>query len=529
MNRRLLVLALMAVSLCAFAQDPILVFEKPFRPMSPVVVGQGGSFTANASGWDAFFGNPAGMAGKGSVTLMSVNPWVYTRGDMAAFVLNAIQHPESLTGTSEPSASVVGRAVTVNWPVAPPAWLELPEGVTWDDFLAAVRPAVDAALTGLVDELKAQFDPSGEFFPEDITINIPESWLALDPATFEDMQGLEDLAPYLEDFLDANSELLDTLSAAMAANYLPEGFPAAPKLRVGFSAGLGLIVKGFGLGFATIFDADVEGSSILTTTGDATLTVGFMAGYAHQFRFTDNLSLKVGGLLRPMFRINAPLKLTGLFDAMGSMGGSFDAMGLLDTMLGSYGTALGIDVGAILGIGPFSIGLSVNDLFDTRFNYRSSGLRELYETLVATQRLPAGTELADEKHVIPMDMRLGASFHPDLGRLSFIIDPTIHAQVGNFLTVAREAKAARDARRDYPVAVGDIVAFGAELRLLRVLALRAGYYQGAISAGIGAHLLFLDANVAAYIAPGTGSSLTTETQLGQLGDIGVAFELALRF
>lgn len=59
----------------AFAGDVLLA---PLSPRSPTVMAQGGSFTAVASGWDSLFTNPAGFASpKGSLTLLSANPWFY--------------------------------------------------------------------------------------------------------------------------------------------------------------------------------------------------------------------------------------------------------------------------------------------------------------------------------------------------------------------------------------------------------------------------------------------------------------------
>jgi hypothetical protein len=130
-----------------------------------------------------------------------------------------------------------------------------------------------------------------------------------------------------------------------------------------------------------------------------------------------------------------------------------------------------------------------------------------------------------------MDIRLGASFHPDLGGFSFLIDPTIHAEVANFLTLWREARMAKEAGETYTVYLGDVLAFGAEVRLLRFLKLRAGYYRGNVSLGVGAKLLFLDANVAAYIGPkARGQQIVVdETGVGNLGSVGLTAEIALRF
>ena len=504
MKRSLALLVLIGTASMIFAQSPNVIFEKPFRPVSPVVVGQGGSFTANGSGWDAFFTNPAALAGQGSLTLASINPWIYSTGDMLKFVLAyaGVGQVPGLLG------SVSGRAITT---------LTMPAGFV----PPADNPDYQTQLLDLVNNFLAQTDAGGVL--SGVTeVVIPASWLALDPAAIG--TDYAQLAPYINDFLAANPAIETAIGNQLASQVLPPGFPTAPKLRFGTSAGLGLIVKGFGLGVAAILDASVQGDTILQTTGDATLTLGFMAGYALELKLSDHIGLKVGGLLRPMFRVTAPVRVSGLLSAF-APGGGFDAMGVLDTLLAYYGTGLGIDVGAILGVGPFSVGLAVTDLFDTRFNYQASTFRRLYDSLLQSQSLPTGDSVT-AKHVIPMDVRVGAAFHPDLGVLSFLIDPTVHMEIGNFLTLARRVASGEH----LTVRLGDIAAFGAEVRILRFLKLRAGYYQGALSAGIGAKLLFIDANVAAYVAPKNGTSVgLSSAGLSNLGDVGITAELALRF
>ncbi len=57
--------------------------EEPFVPLSPIVMGEGGSFIANAQGYNAFFYNPAGFSrGSGAFTLASSASWIYARPDL---------------------------------------------------------------------------------------------------------------------------------------------------------------------------------------------------------------------------------------------------------------------------------------------------------------------------------------------------------------------------------------------------------------------------------------------------------------
>ena len=56
--------------------------EIPFVPMSPEVLGRGGSAIADAHGYDSLFNNPAGFSrDPSSMTLSSTSVWVYSHPD----------------------------------------------------------------------------------------------------------------------------------------------------------------------------------------------------------------------------------------------------------------------------------------------------------------------------------------------------------------------------------------------------------------------------------------------------------------
>lgn len=61
----------------AYSTDSSLL-EKPFVPVSPQIMGQGGAFIAGAHGYNALFYNPAGFArSEGSFTITDTTVWVY--------------------------------------------------------------------------------------------------------------------------------------------------------------------------------------------------------------------------------------------------------------------------------------------------------------------------------------------------------------------------------------------------------------------------------------------------------------------
>ncbi len=97
--RKVLLGAILGVAAAfgAFAAD---VAEIPFMPMSPLVLGRGGSFVADARGYESLFFNPAGFSREGgSFTLASASSWIYARPDALVSLGR-----DMLLGTSTPSS-----------------------------------------------------------------------------------------------------------------------------------------------------------------------------------------------------------------------------------------------------------------------------------------------------------------------------------------------------------------------------------------------------------------------------------------
>ena len=80
---RMFSLGVLIILLCSTTAFAAQINEEPFLPLSPAIMGQGGSFIADAQGYNAFFYNPAGFSrGSGAFTLASSSTWIYARPDM---------------------------------------------------------------------------------------------------------------------------------------------------------------------------------------------------------------------------------------------------------------------------------------------------------------------------------------------------------------------------------------------------------------------------------------------------------------
>jgi hypothetical protein len=146
------------------------------------------------------------------------------------------------------------------------------------------------------------------------------------------------------------------------------------------------------------------------------------------------------------------------------------------------GTALAFDAGVLFEWKFLQIGAAMRDLFHTRFNYT-------YTTLSALENdgFFEGGEEVTGNHIIPMNLHVGAAFHPDLGKLSFLFDPKIHFEYEHIFHEQVESS------------FWTRTHLGAEIRFFRFLKVRGGINQGYFTVGAGAKLLFLDVNAAIFL------------------------------
>lgn len=358
------------VLVCGGLAFSATIAEIPFLPMSPQVMGKGGSFIADAHGYDSFFYNPAGFSRSGgSFTLLSTTAWAYSRPDELFGVGEQL-----LGGTSTPGSIL-------------------------------------------------------NFMNKQVTTG---------------------------------------------------GF------GIGLSAGVGYVGNGLGLGVMIIEDSMLYGPTLLGASGDLTATIGFIGGLAVPL---DVLGFKVhvGGDIRPMIRVHAPLSNSVALGMLNGLANGQDLLSPLNNADAFYGVGIGIDLGAIAELGWFTFGLSVRDLGGTQFKYNTSTFGTLTSTLGSQLKFPAGTAVTADQYVIPMDVGLGFAFHPDLGSLRYFIDPSFSVDL-------RDLGGALGGTRS----IWSLLHGGAELKLINMFTLRAGLNQGYLTIGAGVKLLVLDLNFALF-------------------------------
>ena len=364
--------------------------DAPFLPVSPEVLAQGGSFIANAHGYNALFYNPAGFTGsEGSLTVLSSTAWLYANP------------------------------------------------------YRAFRMFGDKGSSALVDFMEDEVTSGGFGF--------------------------------------------------------------------GCAGGIGYVGKGIGLGLVFNMDSYLWGPTTLGAEGTLDATLALITGLALPVNLWG-IRINLGADLRPMIRVRAlePLDYTVMLDLVEAMQDGGKPLAALNSVEALHGFALAIDLGAIVELGNWKLGLAARDFLGTRFTYAENEFGVVMSSLGKSGAFPEGETPADE-YRIPMNLSAGISYHPDFGRFSSVLDPVLHASLDDVIGMFDEDRSPWTSLH-----------FGTEIALFRAVKLRGGFNQGYLTLGGGVELPFLDLN-AAFFTREMGK------YIGDRPNSGMSLEAAIRF
>ena len=134
-----------------------------------------------------------------------------------------------------------------------------------------------------------------------------------------------------------------------------------------------------------IEDSYVYGPDLMGATGDLTATVAFIGGLSVPFDVMG-FKLHVGGDLRPMIRVHAPISNTVANAMLTALADGNDLLSPLNSADALYGVGIGLDLGAIADLGWLQLGLSIRDLGGTQFKYNKSTFGTLSSTFLSFGR-----------------------------------------------------------------------------------------------------------------------------------------------
>lgn len=259
--------------------------------------------------------------------------------------------------------------------------------------------------------------------------------------------------------------------------------PFGREAGFGGGASFGIGYTGSGLGLGLIAAGELYAPPTGGSLGNASARASFAFVGGLGFKLGNHLS--IGGDLRPMVRVEVPSAPVGnLLAALENSQRYGSAVPAL------YGVGVGLDLGARLTYPSFSYGIALRDVGGTTMFYEPVTLGSLAGALSSAS--PVGGS-AGSQSTIPMALIAGVAFHPDLGALSRIIDPTFEVDYQySFISPSLESTLSP---RDLLL---QGLRAGMDLRLARFLSLRAGYESGLASAGVGFHLAVVDIDATAF-------------------------------
>jgi hypothetical protein len=318
-----------------------------------------------------------------------------------------------------------------------------------------------------------------------LTVLAASGWVYADPARFFRSLPRWDDPTALAQFVDGES--------------------ASGGFGGGAAAGIGYVGRGLGLGASFAVDSYLWGPTSTEASGTLTADLQLVAGVALK-TFGDRLRL--GADVRPILRLAVPVDSVSAFDFLFALQGGGDPLSALEAAPALYGFGFGIDLGAILELGGWKVGLAVRDFLGTRIAYTQSSFGAVLEALRERGGLPTDGTAVAEDHRIPMDLSVGLAYHFDFAPR--VVDPIVHLALSDLIGVLGDGRSP-----------WNLLHLGTEVRLLRFLALRAGLNQGYLTFGAGLRAPLLEIN-AAFFTRELGR------QHGDRPSSGLALEAALR-
>lgn len=287
----------------------------------------------------------------------------------------------------------------------------------------------------------------------------------------------------------------ESSDSRLAPDFSPNGF--------GGTMAAGIAYTGAGLGLGLLLGGQSWGRT--PSNMSANVTLAFVGGMG----FSLGQHFVLGGAVRPMLRVNVPdITVSDLFSYLKgrvSAGASVPAL---------YGVGVALDFGAIARFDSFSYGIALSDIGGTRFAYAQDSLQSLTTSITGGNGLPTGKPVSDS-YIIPMRATLGVSYHPKLGTTSRFFEPTLEIDYSYRFDPARMLKSPTG------LELLDGIHAGADLRILSVFHLFAGYQYGRVSGGLGVHLpgFWIDTMAFQQVAPSDSAAASQ----------GVSAGIAIRF
>ena len=285
---------------------------------------------------------------------------------------------------------------------------------------------------------------------------------------------------------------------------------ALPGLLQGIYAGMDLLgpisfgYVGDGLGFGIYSNSysTISSSAPLTVKADIGSELVLVGGYAMRIPLPlpEVNQLDVGMVLKGTFKGELDFEES----ALNIMNISLDT---LQTEEFNFITGVGIDLGLRYSFKDIlTFGIVGRDLYSPTIRNVYTNINEFVAGTNPVKKLPG---------IVPLSLDVGVMYSPDLeSKNLFISDINIYLDYYDILDFWMYPELATNPLLH--------IGFGTQISMLSILDIRAGFYQGLLTAGLGLDLYYFKMNLAMF-----GTERSTEPGLQPVYNIQLGFEFRI--
>lgn len=555
---------LTAICILLFSCFTVSAQTDPFFPMNPSTIGKGGSYTADAQGYNSFFYNPAGFAGNSELTLLSVNGWSIMDKNLTTGFWNAvIKNDFSYFNSLIPKGAVQSRVGLMD------DFASLQTNFqAYIDYFTNAQTVDSSAFSNVLDDVLANSPDIQVLLGSINSLELQDAIVSgsYDSIDFSAvaatvLQNPEILANVLTDMVEAiqNPALgfdAGELATITGTTPAPTAADAAaltkainssiasigsqlPKGSIDFGLNIGTAWVGNGIGVGLFIEGSgyvrtplvvdtadgVRDGTILDAKSRVFTTITLAGGIG--FELFDGLSIGVG--IRPTVISYGELNLLNGLNLIQNP--QTDIMSTLNVLMDSGVNKifyLGLDAGALLELGDFTFGATIKDIIPSAKYFNYNTVNGFIEDLTATKD-PFTTanaveiEFKDGMYYIPAwSINVGAKWQPDMGMFSALFQPTVGADIFDLFSFVRYFNATEQDQiklTDYNLL--NYIGIGCEAKLFSLATVQAGFYRGSVTAGFGLDLFIGELNTAVMFRDFNFNTF-------DFREAGVSFEVALR-
>ena len=334
-----------------------------------------------------------------------------------------------------------------------------------------------------------------------VTMNDGFSTMLSNPASFYSTEPEFSIA---EITTGVKGPVFDIANLVISGDYLSGMLDLIQGLYAGVDLlgplSFGYVGEGLGFGIYTSTYSTVAASGPLSLAANMGTEVTLVGGYAMRFPMPEDHVLDAGMVLKGSFKGELSFEES----ALNIMNISLDT---LQTEKFNFITGIGVDFGLRYSYkNMLTVGLVGRDLYSPTIRNVYKNINDFTSGVSPESQLPG---------IVPFALDFGVMYSPNLeSKNLFISDIKFYLDYTDVLDFLMYPELATN-----PILH---IGIGTQISLLSILDIRAGFYQGLLSAGLGLDLYYFKMNFAMF-----GSELSTEPGLRPVYNMQLGFEFRI--